>query len=547
MTSNIAKLLLLSLSLFTLHHQSTSQTFSPYPGRHGQWELLQSNIGISAMHMQLMHDNKVMIFDRTDFGLSNISLPYGRCRFDARDQALVIDCTAHSVLYDIATNTFRPLMLQTDAWCSSGAMLPNGTLIQTGGYNDGDHVIRSFSPCMDAECDWIEFPNYLSQRRWYASNHILPDGRIIIVGGRKQFNYEFYPSVSRTFQLNLLIQTSDSRDENNLYPFLHLLPDGNLFIFANTRSILLDYKRNQVVREFPMIPHNVPRNYPSTGSSVLLPINENMDKIEAEVLICGGAPRGSYHRAEAGTYIPAASTCGRLMVSDQNPKWKIETMPTSRVMGDMLLLPSGDVIIINGAQSGTAGYDDGRKPATVPLIYRPNRLTSWRFSTMAASSIPRMYHSSAILLPDGRVLVGGSNPHAKYNFTALFPTDLRLEAFSPSYLSPEYNPIRPKILSLNKKLGYGNNRFVVRFQVGNFLSDEVLSVRIVSPSFTTHSFAMNQRMVILRLLKFSSESSNTHTVDALGPSKPEIAPPGYYLLFVVHSGIPSNGAWVKIG
>ncbi|XP_065854795.1 aldehyde oxidase GLOX1 [Euphorbia lathyris] len=547
MTSNIAKFLLLSLSLLTFHPPSTSQSFSPYLGRRGQWQLLQSNIGISAMHMQLMHDNKVMIFDRTDFGMSNISLPDGRCRFDANDQALIIDCTAHSILYDIPTNTFRPLMLQTDAWCSSGAILPNGTLIQTGGFNDGDHVIRSFSSCLNEQCDWIEFPNYLSQRRWYASNHILPDGRIIIVGGRKQFNYEFFPSNSRTFRLKLLRQSYDYRDENNLYPFLHLLPDGNLFIFANTRSILLDYKRNRVVREFPMIPHKVPRNYPSSGSSVLLPINENTDGIEAEVLICGGAPRGSYHRAETGTYIAAASTCGRLMVSDQNPKWTMETMPTSRVMSDMILLPTGDVIIINGAQSGTAGYDDGRNPATIPLIYRPEGLSTWRFSTMAASSIPRMYHSTAILLPDGRVLVGGSNPHAKYNFTALFPTDLSLEAFSPPYLSPEYSPIRPTILSLNNRLGYGNSRFVVRFHVEEFLSEEVLSVRIVSPSFTTHSFSMNQRMVILRLLLASSESSNTHTVDALGPSKAEIAPPGYYLLFVVHAGIPSNGAWVKIG
>src|ERR1044072_8064861 len=85
----------------------------------------------------------------------------------------------------------------------------------------------------------VSCPGYLSTRRWYATNQILPNGQIIIVGGRKQFSYEFYPqsnvnSPSSTY-FSFLEETSDP-SENNLYPFVHLLPDGNLFIFANTRS-----------------------------------------------------------------------------------------------------------------------------------------------------------------------------------------------------------------------------------------------------------------------------------------------------------------------
>jgi hypothetical protein len=96
----------------------------------GHWIQLQKTIGISAMHMQVMKDNKVIIFDRTDFGPSNISLSNNRCRYNPHDMALKLDCTAHSILYDITTNTLRPLTLQTDAWCSSGAVSPTGTLIQ---------------------------------------------------------------------------------------------------------------------------------------------------------------------------------------------------------------------------------------------------------------------------------------------------------------------------------------------------------------------------------------------------------------------------------
>ncbi|KAI8025105.1 Aldehyde oxidase GLOX [Camellia lanceoleosa] len=61
---------------------------------------------------------------------------------------------------------------------------------------------------------------------------------------------------------------------------------------------------------------------------------------------------------------------------------------------------------------------------------------------MSPSTRPRMYHSSDVLLTDGRVLVGGSNPHPYYNFTGVqYPTDLSLEAYSPPYLRPEYDPI----------------------------------------------------------------------------------------------------------
>ncbi|KAF5739523.1 Glyoxal oxidase-related protein [Tripterygium wilfordii] len=551
---NTALLLPLLLSFFfPLHSPATSQ----YTIRaQGEWRLLHESVGISAMHMQLLHNNKVIMFDRTDFGSSNLSLPNGGCRVDPSDTVLQTDCSAHSILYDVATNGYRPLTVQTDTWCSSGAVLPNGNLVQTGGYNDGERVVRLFAPCDNEKCDWIEYPQYLIERRWYATNQILPDGRIIIVGGRRQFNFEFYPrninlgdpSTLTTFRLNFLRDTRDGHDENNLYPFLHLLPDGNLFIFANTRSILLDYNRNQILKEFPSIPGDDPRNYPSSGSSVLLPLDENLgNNIQVDILVCGGAPRGSFARAAQRDFLRSSSSCGRLRVSDRNPNWIMQEMPIPRVMGDMLLLPTGDVIIINGAELGTAGWEDARAPVTRPVIYRPSEHQSnWRFAVMAPSPRPRMYHSSAILLADGRVLVGGSNPHMYYNFSGVaYPTDLSLESFSPPYLSIEYDTIRPKILSRTETIGYGKP-FMLRFVVKEYLTMSLVSLRILAPSFTTHSFAMNQRMVVLKVTGISYESSDTFLMNAVGPSKAEIAPPGHYLLFVVHSGIPSHGVWVRI-
>lgn len=76
--------------------------------------------------------------------------------------------------------------------------------------------------------------------------------------------------------------------ELNLYPFLILNTDGNLFIFANQDSILFDFKKNTVIRKYPRIPDG-PRTYPASGSAVLLPLTSSDGYNKSEVLICGGA------------------------------------------------------------------------------------------------------------------------------------------------------------------------------------------------------------------------------------------------------------------
>ncbi|XP_068645925.1 aldehyde oxidase GLOX-like [Aristolochia californica] len=517
-------------------------------GSGGQWALLQKSIGVSAMHMQLLRNDRVVVFDRTDFGLSNLSLPAGKCRNDPNDTAVKHDCSAHSVEYDVLSNAFRPLMVLTDTWCSSGAVAPDGRLVQTGGFNDGDKAARVFQPCDG--CDWEETQFALTERRWYASNQILPDGRAIVVGGRRQFNYEFYPktggsgSSDGVFSLPFLRLTRDV-SENNLYPFLHLNVDGNLFIFANTRSILLDYRKNAVVKTFPAIPGGDPRNYPSSGSSVLLPL---LNSQEAEVLICGGAPVGSYEKAMTGNFVGALATCGRIKITDASPKWSMETMPIGRVMGDMVLLPDGGVLIINGVRQGTAGWELGKTPATSPVIYRPEKPTGSRFEVQNPSQIPRVYHSTAALLRDGRVLIGGSNPHRLYEFYGKeYPTELSLEAFSPSYLDSSSSKLRPTITTpaSGEKLGYGQN-FTIGFKIPGGLTSSEPSVTMVAPPFITHSFSMNQRLLVLGVSKARTVSESAYTIDSSSPTSSFLAPSGYYLLFLVHAGIPSEGIWVQI-
>ncbi|KAL0296929.1 UNVERIFIED_CONTAM: Aldehyde oxidase GLOX1 [Sesamum radiatum] len=486
----------------------------------GEWSLLQETIGVSAMHMQLLYNNKVLIFDRMDFGPSNLTLPTGKCRYN--DEAVSQDCTAHSLLYDVASNTYRPLLVKTDVWCSSGAVNSKGTLIQTGGYHGGDHKIRLFIPCDDDQCDWIELHQNLTVHRWYSSDHILPDGRVII---------------------------------NNLYPFLYLLPDGNLFVFANQRSVVLDYKKNKIVKEFSVIPDEK-RTYPTTGSSVMLPLKLTaggwdgyLAHPEVEVMVCGGARGGAYMKAIEGLYVAASKSCGRIRVTDQDPKWEMEDMPMGRVMPDMLLFT--DDHHLNGAANGTAGWECAVNPVLNPVIYKPDELDpTKRFSVLNPTKIARMYHSAATLLPDGRVLVGGSNPHVRYNFTGVrYPKELSLEAFSPPYLASEHDHLRPSILSIegpaNNVLSYGQ-LFAITFSLGMYQHAEEYMVAMAAPSFTTHSFAMNQRLLVLYVVDAHQLSAFDHKVTLYAPATANIAPPGYYMLFVVHQGVPGHCVWIRI-
>ncbi|KAG0483555.1 hypothetical protein HPP92_011639 [Vanilla planifolia] len=174
------------------------------------------------------------------------------------------------------------------------------------------------------------------------------------------------------------------------------------------------------------------RSYPSSGSSVLLRLS--LPNPDPEILICGGAALGADEAAVNGTFLTSADTWPHLPCRGR-PSWVIQEMPLPRVMGDMVLLPTGDVLIINGASAGTAGAEMARKPVLNPILYRPG------------STVPRQH------LTYGRVLVGGSNPHDGYVFSDVtFPTDLSIEAFHPPYMDALFSALGPRIIGGGARL-----------------------------------------------------------------------------------------------
>ncbi|XP_027357401.1 aldehyde oxidase GLOX1-like [Abrus precatorius] len=526
----------------------------------GHWDLISRDSGVSAMQINLMPTNKMIVYDATVYRVSRLKYPPGEpCvpYIDGQTRQEKLDCFAHSMEYDIETNQVRPLKVVADPWCSSGGLAPDGTLVSSGGFLVGAKTMRYIGGhCQN--CDWREYNNTLLEERWYGTQAILPNGDFIVIGGRKSFSYEFIPKEGQVSGKNyffpFLYETSDI-DENNLYPFVHLSVDGNLFIFANNRSLLLNPNTNKVVRTFPVLPGGS-RNYPASGMSALLPIkldgtNGNGATIKAEVIVCGGNTYDAFNLAETRkVFVPALQDCNRMIITDPNPTWNTEKMPSRRTMGDVLILPNGQLLFINGAQNGTAAWWDAEVPNFTPVLYSPEKAKGQRFRVLKPSMIARMYHSSSAVLPSGKIWVAGSNTHNTYKDTDKFPTETRVEAFSPPYLDQNLDKYRPNIIEQfsMKKLIYGS-KVGIEFSIqdgDHVLTKDDIKVTMYFPPFTTHGVSMNQRLVVLETMRIVQKSKGIYKVRSRAPPFGEVAPPGYYLLFVVHHGVPSKGMWVHI-
>ena len=101
-------------------------------------------------------------------------------------------------------------------------------------------------------------------------------------------------------------------------------------------------------------------------------------------------------------------------------------------MACMATLPDGTFLILNGAHTGVAGFGLASDPNLEALLYDPTLPVGQRMSILNSTIVARMYHSEAILLYDGRVLVSGSDPQT-YNpdGTPIYPEEFRVEVYVP--------------------------------------------------------------------------------------------------------------------
>ena len=196
-------------------------------------------------------------------------------------------------------------------------------------------------------------------------------------------------------------------------------------------------------------------------------------------------------------------------------------------MPDAVLLPDGKVLVMNGSSTGFA--DNGANPVFETEMYDPVA-NAW--TQMASMTVPRLYHSTALLLPDGRVLTAGSD--SMWNPGPFHVNQLRVELFSPPYL---FAGPRPQLTAAPTQVTWGQN-----FDVGSPQAASIDAVSFMRCGSATHSFNSDQRMVGLDI---GARTANSLTLKA--PPDGFVAPPGYYMLFLLSNGVPSMARFVRLG
>jgi len=203
----------------------------------------------------------------------------------------------------------------------------------------------------------------------------------------------------------------------------------------------------------------------------------------------------------------------------------------------MVALPDGTFLIINGAQQGVAGFNSTDNPNFSALLYDPTQPVNARFSILNNTTIARMYHSEATLLPDARVLVSGSDPNP-YDSVRKFPEELRIEVYILPYLNKGLT--QPVVTIPNTDWAYGG-QYQINVQLFHGQTSG-MRVSLILATSSTHGNTMGGRTIFP---KFSCSGTNTCTVTA--PPNAQVSPPGWHQLFILDGPTPSHGVFVRIG
>jgi hypothetical protein len=432
---------------------------------------------------------------------------------------------------------WRTMHVQTDVFCSASLTLPDrvGRQINIGGWSGVSNFgVRLYwpdgSPGVPGTNDWQENHNEVAllNARWYASAMIMANGSILVVGGEQGAGAAPSPTIELlpatgggTVYLDFLAKT----DPNNLYPFVCAIPSGIFIVYVNNARIL-DPVTFDTIAILPTLPGNVNnpgagRSYPEEGTGVILPQHAPYTD-PVTILICGGSTQDGQ----------AMDNCVSTQPEVANPTWTIERMPSKRVMSCIANLPDGTFLIANGAQQGIAGFAVSSNPNLVAVLYDPSKPVGFRMSIMATTIVARLYHSEAILLQDGRVLISGSDPE-----DGVHPEEYRVEVFVPPYLLN--GATQPTLNCADKDWSYnGTYSVTISLPTGNVAGAKFSLVSAVS---STHGNSMGMRT----LFPAFSCSGNTCTITA--PPTSAVCPPGWFQLFLLDGPTPSYSVWVRIG
>ena len=414
--------------------------------------------------------------------------------------------TTRMAVWDPATNAFTRVDTTTgyNLFCSGLAHLPDGTVLVAGGNKDhtlaGLDTVHFFDPMSQT---WTLSPAVMGGGRWYPSVTPLANGEMLITSGGYDTPEVFTPDVVVP-SLGVLRPLTDAVLSLPLYPWLHASPGGRAFNFGPADALrYLDTAGTGAWEGVGKRGDGLKRSYGSFGLYDL-----------GKVIVAGGGPSSRSARVVSFLYSdrrPQTAATGDLVVG--------------RRQHNLTVLPDGSVLATGGNSSGTPLVD---LKAPVLNAERWNPATgTWQL--LAAAQRTRQYHSTAILLPDARVLSGGGGICGKCQ--ALGYIEKNFEIFSPPYLfaADGSTAPRPQIGSAPETVHYDNDFFVA---TPSPLA--IASVVLMRMASVTHSVDFEQRRVPLRF------TATTGGLIVRAVPNANLAPPGYYMLFLNDTaGVPS--------
>ena len=493
--------------------QGTAQTCPVNtPHLQGVWRTLPYLMPINPISATLLHTGKVLIVAGSENDASNNSKGSESYRNAIWDPT------------DPTANSISVREIEYDVFCSGTAVLPDGRPLVIGGTSDysfkGDNRASIFDP---ATTEFVQSQSMVNGR-WYGSATTLADGRVMAFSG-----------LSLSGGTNNTTEIYDLKNAGAgwaspvtapfsppLYPRMYLLPNGHVFYTGqgsgsnNASSWIFDPLGGSWTQSAATTAN---RTY---GSSVLLPLLP--PNYTPKVINFGG---GS----------PATPSTEIIDLSAASPSWIAgPNMSTGRIEMNAIILPNGKVL----AEGGSLNNESPDTPGKRGDIYDPATNT---MSSAGSAAYSRLYHSTALLLPDATVMSMGSNPGSRGGY------EPAIEIYTPPYLFDANDNLitdRPVITGVTPGvIGY-NATFYVTYTSASPISSAVL----VRPGSVTHAFDMDERLIGL----CGSSPQEPACVDAGGssmnlttPPNGNIAPPCYYMLFLLDSaGVPSVAQFIQI-
>lgn len=399
-------------------------------------------------------------------------------------------------LFDPVTNSVSSLPNPGyDLFCAGHAYLADGRVLVPGGHIADFVGLPNTSIYHPATNSWSPVPD-MNAGRWYPTVTSLGNGDALVVSGQIDTSIGVNP-LPQVYQpaTNSWRDLTSAQLNQNLYPMMFLAPNGRVVDVGPTN--VTRWLDTSGTGSWSTIGN---RKYPwrDYASAVMYDTGK--------ILLAGGGSNPPTAAAEViDLNVPA-------------PAWRaVAPMSFARRHVNATLLPDGTVLATGGTSG--SGHNNAAGAVYAAELWNPATET---WTTLASGSVPRLYHSAAMLLPDGRVLVTGGDGYPD------------TEIFSPPYL---FKGARPTMSGVPAAAGYGQ-----QFTVQTPNAADISKVTLIRLAAVTHAFDENQRMNTLQFTR-GSGSLNITT-----PAHANLAPPGHYWLFIVNSaGVPSVAGLVRLG